>query len=322
MANKAVFLDRDNTIIEDPGYLSDPEAVRLLPGSELALKSLAQAGYKLVVVTNQSGVARGLLTPDALDQIHAEMRRRLSEKGAHLDAIYYCPYHPEGTVEEYARESDLRKPRPGMLLRAAEDLDIDLRQSWMIGDGPRDIEAGHRAGCRTVRVRVRGAQPVGEGAAEDVQADYTVRNLVDAARVVLRESLQPPRGARDDGQRGAPDVPERIGATPAAVRAGRRPPRAEPGATADADLESMDRTALLREIVRYVRQSVRGKSAEEFSLWRVAGGVLQVLAIVTLVMVLYRVIGGHPPVQTLIWAVVAGVLQLMALTFFLIRRGG
>ena len=126
--------------------------MKLLPGVELALKSLAAAGFKIVVVTNQSGIARGLLTEETLAQIHAELRRQLSEKGAHLDAIYYCPYHPEGTVEAYAMESDLRKPQPGMLLKAAEEMDIDLPASWMVGDDARDIEAGQRAGCRTIRL--------------------------------------------------------------------------------------------------------------------------------------------------------------------------
>ena len=153
MAGKAVFLDRDNTVIEDPGYISDPQVVKLLPGVELAIKSLAQAGYKVVVVTNQSGVARGLLTEEMLERIHTELRRQLGQHGAHLDGVYYCPFHPEGTVEQYAKDSDLRKPKPGMLLKAAQELDIDVSASWMVGDSARDIEAGQRAGCRTVRVR-------------------------------------------------------------------------------------------------------------------------------------------------------------------------
>ncbi|MDP7288001.1 MAG: HAD family hydrolase, partial [Phycisphaerae bacterium] len=154
--SKAVFIDRDNTIIDDPGYISDPAAVKLLPGVELAIKSLAQTGFKNIVCTNQSGIARGMLTEEGLDSIHAELRRQLGDKGAHLDAIYYCPFHPQGTVEKYACESDLRKPKPGMLLKAAADLDLDLSECWMVGDSARDIEAGQRAGCRTIRVRTAG----------------------------------------------------------------------------------------------------------------------------------------------------------------------
>ena len=170
MAEKCVFLDRDRTIIDDPGYLVDPETVRLLPGADLALRSLAQAGFKLVVVTNQSAIARGLLSEDGLEEIHNEMRRQLSERGVKLDAIYYCPYHPDGCVEEYAHDSVDRKPSPGMLIRASKDLQISLPDSWMVGDSPRDIEAGQRAGCRTVRVRLQGDGGAEED--EDVQGRF------------------------------------------------------------------------------------------------------------------------------------------------------
>jgi D-glycero-D-manno-heptose 1,7-bisphosphate phosphatase len=208
LSNRAVFLDRDNTLIEDPGYLSDPGAVKLLPGAELAVKSLSQAGYKVVVVTNQSGIARGLMTEESLEKIDAEMERQLAEKSAHLDAIYYCPFHPEGTVEAYAKDSDLRKPRPGMLLKAAHELDIDLLSSWMIGDSPRDIEAGQRAGCRTVRVRLPEHPPLtGEQEDEDVEADFTVRNLVEAARIILREDGKPARSARQPAATPAAPAP-------------------------------------------------------------------------------------------------------------------
>lgn len=192
MANKAVFLDRDQTIIEDTGYLSDPAGIKLLPGVESAIKSLSSAGYKIVVVTNQSGVARGLLTEETLDRIHDELRRQLAEKDAYLDAIYYCPFHPEATIEAYAVDSELRKPKPGMLLKAAAEMEIDLADSWMVGDSARDVEAGQRASCRTIRVRTLRADTHKQGEQEDegVQADFTVRNLVDAARIILRGTEQ------------------------------------------------------------------------------------------------------------------------------------
>ncbi|MFP4138979.1 MAG: D-glycero-alpha-D-manno-heptose-1,7-bisphosphate 7-phosphatase [Phycisphaerae bacterium] len=205
MARKAVFLDRDGTIIEDPGYLSDPDEVTLLPGVELAIKSLSQAGYLVVVVTNQSGIARGMFTEETLDLIHDRLRELLHEKGARIDGMYYCPFLPEGSVEQYAVESDLRKPKPGMLLEAADELDIDLQRSWMVGDSPRDIEAGQRAGTRTIRLRLPKAEPR-KDSADTPQADFIVRNLVDAARVIIREEKR-----RDDPQAvqaGAP-VPKR-----------------------------------------------------------------------------------------------------------------
>jgi D,D-heptose 1,7-bisphosphate phosphatase len=202
MPNKAVFLDRDNTIIEDPGYLSDPQQVKLLPGAHLALISLRRAGYKLVVVTNQSGVARGYFTEEQLQAVNDELNNRLANLRAEIDAIYYCPYHPDGIVEEYARESDCRKPAPGMLLRAARDMDIDLAHSWMVGDSPRDIQAGLSAGCRTVRVRKPGDESEWAEADGHPEPDFTVRNLVDAARVIAREAERP------FTPRAVPELPE------------------------------------------------------------------------------------------------------------------
>ncbi len=186
MTHRAVFLDRDRTIIEDPGYIADPGLVKLLPGADLAIKGLRQAGYLAILVTNQSAIARGLLTLETLETIHAEMRRQLAAGGAHLDAIYYCPFHPEGTVEPYAVDSDLRKPRPGMILQAAREHDIDLSASWMVGDSPRDIEAGQRAGCRTIRIRGPEVSQVGEADDEAVQPDFVVRNLLEAAKIILQ----------------------------------------------------------------------------------------------------------------------------------------
>ncbi len=186
MANRAVFVDRDGTLIEDPGYLSDPAGVRLLPGAAEAIASLKQAGYKIVVVTNQSGVARGLFTERTLEEIHMELRRLLAEQNAALDGIYYCPHHPEGIVRGYIRESEERKPSPGMLLRAARELDIDLSASWMVGDSEADVEAGRRAGCRTIRLRESVAAPARRDAAgERTKADFTAADLRQAARTIL-----------------------------------------------------------------------------------------------------------------------------------------
>lgn len=334
MPSKAVFLDRDHTLMEEPGLSSDPSAVKLLPGVELALKSLAQAGFKLVVVTNQPGIARGLLTEEALSSVHAELRRQLKEKSAHLDAIYYCPYHPEGTVDRYARESDDRKPKPGMLLRAGADLDIDLHASWMVGDGPSDVEAGQRAGCRTVRVR--GGQETwhggeGEAADEDVQADYTVRNLVDAARLILRERNVP---------RKAPPAPNGVPAGPPAAAAPFAaapppPPAAQPWPPAPAAdavegqaVGAMSDSEVLHELLRHARQLARLHHRTEFSVTKLVGGLLQAVAVV--LFVVFVVIGfaglGAPSLSDpkflnlLAWIGVVFILQVMALTFFVMSR--
>jgi len=152
MSDKAIFLDRDNTLIEDPGYISSPEQVKLLDGVAEALVELKAFGYKLIVVTNQSAVARGIVTEKVLGEIHKRLKQLLSEKNAFLDRIYYCPYHPKGVVAKYRKESDCRKPNPGMLLRAAEEMNIDLDKSWCVGNSISDVEAGLRAGCKTILI--------------------------------------------------------------------------------------------------------------------------------------------------------------------------
>ncbi len=314
MGNKAVFLDRDNTIIEDPGYISDPDAVKLLPGVELAIKSLAQAGYKIVVVTNQSGVARGLITEDVLEKIHAELRRQLAGHGAHLDGIYYCPFHPEGTVEEYAKETDLRKPQPGMLLKAAEQLNIDLAESWMIGDGPRDIEAGQRAGCRTIRVRVPGQQPSqAAGEDEDVQADFTVRNLVDAARVIMRQSTQSVAAAAV-----AQTPPMKTDPKPAPVPAAVQTATASPSRPVNEN--DLDDAQVRKEILRYVRQVARVSEMEEFSFIKLLAGIFQTFAALGLIVVFWKMFSNENPAVAQLWATITVVLQVMSLTFFMMQR--
>lgn len=156
MSQKAIFLDRDDTVIDDPGYLNEPEQIELLPGAAEALNQFKRMGYLVVIITNQSAIARGYMSEEKLEEIHQKLKNVLSAAGASIDGIYYCPYHPEGTVEEFARESLLRKPNPGMLHKAAEEMDIDLSRSWMIGDRYRDIEAGKAAGCHTILVDVPG----------------------------------------------------------------------------------------------------------------------------------------------------------------------
>ncbi len=321
MANKAVFLDRDNTVMEDPGYVTDPNAVKLLPGVELAMKSMAQAGYRLVIVTNQSGVARGLLTEEALEKIHAELRRQLAEHDARYEALYYCPYHPEGTVEEYARDSDLRKPKPGMLLKAARELDIDLSQSWMVGDSARDIEAGQRAGCRTVRVRTRPSHHAvpGELNDEDVQADYTVRNLVDAARVILRTPRQAPEARPADAAGSAEPMGAKMTATRQAVTGAVSAPAELSGAAEAAEEaqepEPADEAGVRLEILRELRQLTRAQHVEEFSLIKLFAAIVQVLVLLVLVIVFVKMLSDRIQ-EGILWALIAIAGQLISLTLF------
>ena len=142
----ALFLDRDGTVIVDKIYLSDPNGIDIIPGAADAIRSINRIGWKVVIVSNQSGIARGMYSEKDCDAVNDELSRRLKTLGAVIDAVYYCPYHKDGTVEKYAKESNDRKPAPGMAFRAAADLGIDLSKSWMIGDRADDIRFALNAG--------------------------------------------------------------------------------------------------------------------------------------------------------------------------------
>jgi D-glycero-D-manno-heptose 1,7-bisphosphate phosphatase len=155
--NIAVFLDRDGVLIEDgrlrDAFLTRPDQVRLLPGAAQAVRRLNDSGLFAIVVTNQSAIARGIITEADLGSIHARMADLLqAQAGARLDRIYSCPYHPDGTVARYARDSDTRKPGAGMLLEAARDFELDLPGCFLVGDQERDIIAAQRVKCTAVAV--------------------------------------------------------------------------------------------------------------------------------------------------------------------------
>ncbi len=149
----AVFLDRDGTINEEVGYLDRMEKLRLLPGAAEAIRLINESGMKAVVVTNQSGVARGIFDEAFVDEVHAHLREMLGEQGAFLDGVYFCPHHPTEGRGRYLRSCDCRKPAPGLLLRAAQELSLDPERSTMIGDTLKDIETAARIGVRGLLVR-------------------------------------------------------------------------------------------------------------------------------------------------------------------------
>ncbi len=149
----AVFLDRDGTINEEVGYLDRPEKLCMLPGAARAIRLINESGMKAIVVTNQSGVARGFFDESMVAAIHGKMQKFLEREGARIDRFYYCPHHPTGGQGEYLQSCSCRKPAPGMLLRAAEELDLSLDDSYIIGDTLKDIEAGARIGVRGVLVQ-------------------------------------------------------------------------------------------------------------------------------------------------------------------------
>ena len=159
MQNRAIFLDRDGTLVHARHYPSRPADLRLYDHIGAGLRGLQHAGFRLVVVTNQSGIALGYFGEAELQTMHEHLARELAQQGVRLDRIYFCPHHPRGTIPELAIACGCRKPRPGMLLRAAAELEIDLQQSWLIGDILDDVEAGNRAGCRTILVDLATESP-------------------------------------------------------------------------------------------------------------------------------------------------------------------
>ena len=185
-AGWAVFVDRDGTVIQEIGYQSDPDGVRLIPGAAGAVLRLNKLGIPVVVISNQAGVARGLFTAGDLDRVHDRFVDLLSAEGAFVDAAYYCPHHPEFDVD-----CDCRKPKPGLLLRASEELGIELGRSFMVGDRLIDVQAGKAAGASAVFLRTGyGLREMQEHQAEIMRiADRVCDDLAQAVDWILDERL-------------------------------------------------------------------------------------------------------------------------------------
>jgi len=179
----AVFLDRDGVILEESGHPGDPDRAVMVPGAAEAVRRLHEAGLLVIVVTNQSGVARGEYPESAVDAVHRRIDELLAAEGARVDAFYYCPHHPTEGKAPYRVACDCRKPRPGMLLRAADDWGIDLSASFLIGDKLSDLEAGASVGCRTILVET------GHGKGQAQELDGTPLKLL-ATCPSLREAVE------------------------------------------------------------------------------------------------------------------------------------
>lgn len=282
MTKPAVFWDRDNTLIEDPGYISDPRQVKLLPGAAGSLRRLADAGFENIIVTNQSGIARGLYDEAQLEKIHERLRELLAVEGAGIDAIYYCPYldGPEAVVEKYRASSDLRKPAPGMIAQASRDRKIDLATSWMVGNSLCDTQAGRAAGCRTILIADGDASE-----RRDPSVDFIASTLEQAVHVILGQS--------SDTNKSPDGHPGRDSALSAAVQ----------------------------EILALLRKADLREQADDFSLCRLVGIVVQMAAIAVLLWAAYTMVQGSTYGVQIVRFMFALVLQVLALTcFFLSKR--
>ncbi len=179
MLREAVFLDRDGTVNEEVEYLAEPARLRLIPGAALAIRLLNEAGILAIVITNQAGVGRGYFSGGAVEAVHAELAMQLGTHGARLDAIYHCPHHPDAGCA-------CRKPGIGMLERAAAEHGVDMERSIVVGDKASDLEAGRRAGCRTILVLTGyGTETRERLDGSDEQPDFVADDILDAVRWLL-----------------------------------------------------------------------------------------------------------------------------------------
>lgn len=263
MPRPAIFFDRDNTLIVGNDYLGDPAKVELVPGAAAAVARANHLGYSVVVVSNQSGVARGKYAEADVRAVNARVDELL--RAGHPDAVVdrheFCPHHPEADVEAYRKSCDCRKPRPGMILSAAAELGLDLPFSWLVGDAPRDIEAGVAAGCRTILFRDPLLLPSpAADAPEVVKPEFVATTLAEAMDYVERHTR---RALALRGEKAEENVEQTFAAT--------SPLAAEP-----VDDRALDELRKLNDhFERHFDQA-------DFSVARLLAGVAQVLALALL----------------------------------------
>ncbi len=182
-----IFLDRDGTINEDVNFLSSPEQVVLIDGSAEAIREMNELGLKVIVFTNQSGIARGYFTEEDLHRVHSRLDELLARSGARIDAYYYCPHHPTEGNGEYKIECECRKPKDGMLRRASTEQNIDLKKSFVVGDRCIDIQAGKTAGATTILVLTGyGLQEYEKCKNENFEPDFVAKNLKEAVEIIKK----------------------------------------------------------------------------------------------------------------------------------------
>ncbi len=188
--SKAVFLDRDGVITKEPPYYAHKiDQLELIPKSAEAIRLLNESGFKVIVVSNQSGVARGYYQERDIKIYNRAMKKKLEEKNAYIDAIYYCPHYSEATIEKYKIDCECRKPKPGMLRQAEKDLNLNLKRSFLIGDKISDIEAGYRAGCKTILVLTgQGNYELKKISKMNIKPNYILKDLYTAVQTINRSN--------------------------------------------------------------------------------------------------------------------------------------
>jgi D,D-heptose 1,7-bisphosphate phosphatase len=190
--NRAIFLDRDGTIIEDRGYICHLTQSEIFPFTLPAVRLMNEHLFKVVVITNQASIAKGICSKEEVEILHQEIKTELNRKGGKISRFYYSPYHKDGIIPEYSRDSVFRKPAPGMILEAVKDFNINLAASYMMGDSLVDIQAGANAGCKTVLVLTgKGKKTLESLNSSDVSPDFIAENILTAfEEIILREGIK------------------------------------------------------------------------------------------------------------------------------------
>ena len=346
MKRPAVFFDRDNTLIVSDGYLGDPDKVVLMEGAAAAVARVRELGFATVVVSNQSGVARGMFDEDAVNAVNARMDGMLIAENPHavIDRHEFCPTHPEASVERYRQDSDRRKPKAGMIVAAAEALALDLSRSWLIGDAPRDVEAGHAAGCRTILFTPAGvAASPAASAASGVQPEHTVTSLKDAIAYIATHAGvderdgggssagdEPPQPPRDETMSipHHPHLPQRVESAarvddPVTEAAGTpvpAAPRAAHDAPQRAEREARDGRLLVlaEQILDELRRS-KEQPVQDFSVSKMLAGICQVMTLAVLFLAyLNRGGDGVDLLNTMVFAL---TLQTTTIALLIMSRG-
>ena len=288
----AVFLDRDGTLVhETANYVTRVEDLHLIDGIGQALRRLRAAGYLLVVVTNQACLAKGLLDEQTLKKIHDRLESLLGEEAVQLDGIHFCGDYTEGTVEKYIKDSPRRKPQPGMLLEAADQLGIDLSKSWMVGDATRDVQAGSSAGCRTVLLTDPEQIEKGGNAPADITAaDFTAHDLSEAADIIIAEDIGPAESAKPSTKQ-----------TPS------------PSPVQDENVR------LLADILRELRHQRVAHRHREFSVSKMMAGMLQCTVFLCLVFA-YVAFSHWSATSLFVSLAIAMIFQTMVVALLLVHR--
>ncbi len=343
MKRPAVFFDRDNTLIACDGYLGDPEKVTLVAGAAEAIARTRALGFATVVVSNQSGVARGLFDEEAVRAVNARLDDLLvaENPAAVIDRHEFCPYHPEAVLDDYRQDSDLRKPKPGMILAAAKAMALELSRSWLVGDAPRDIEAGHAAGCRTILFADPNlpASPAAADEASKIKPEFTAATLKDAVDYIEKQSVaaQPMRlvGAAPASVSSAPSpapaaaaapriakpaqtntaAPAKPAATPAT------PPAAAAAAPPPSKSERTPPNTRLELVAEQILLELRRRNEQahtDFSVSKLMAGIVQVLVLATLFLGYVRGSATATTLQTYI--LVALTLQTMTIALLIMSR--